>query len=193
MQTYYYDDIKFKPDECDDKILKVANITCGGGVVIMEVDFFQANYGFSHRFCTRTKLFSSRTKHFKWVQILYAYKTFCMRTNPLVRGYVHNNIPCVQKGLYPLKMCCTDTKSVHMRTKCFVRVQKVCAHTQGFICVQHVLYEYQIVPSIQNVLYGYKMLCTRPDLGRGGVSSILFHQYHTIVVETLARINYLRT
>ena len=81
--------------------LKIVNITCGGITVV--ADFFQANYGFSHRFCTRTKQFVTRTEYFVCVQnIILVQNPFVHVKRCFVRGHVHNNIACVQKGLYPL-------------------------------------------------------------------------------------------
>ena len=127
----------------------------------MVADFFQANYGFSHRFCTRTKLFFSRTQHFVCeqnivrIQIPFVHVKRCF-----VRRHVQNNFACIQKGLYPLKCLytytkfvyaykrfCAHTKGFYMRTTCFVCVPKVvyvykivCTHTQYFIPIQKIMY-----------------------------------------------------
>ena len=107
-------------------------------------DFFQANYVFSHRFCSRTKLFVARTEYVVVVQNIIRVQ------NPLVyvkmcfvRGHVHNNIACVQKYLYPFYMFGTRTES--------------------FICVPNVLYVHNVV--YKGVLFAYNMFYMRTKSG----------------------------
>ena len=72
--------------------------------------------------------------------LLYAYKTICMRTKGFVR---------VQKVLYAYKRFCTRTTPI-------VRVLNT------FVRVQHPLYAYKtLLYAYKTLLYAYKTFCTR--------------------------------
>ena len=140
----------------------------------MVANFFHANYGFfPHRLCVLNICFA-RTEYFVCVQNIIRVQILFF-----FRRHIHNNISCVQQGMYPLQ-----TYSWCMRTKYFVCVQMLCGHTRGFAYTMFYMRTKSFV-CVQNALYGYNRLCTRPDLGGGGVESYCINT----ILEISAKIN----